>query len=100
MKQTKSHGKKSHGQRRKVGGKQFSIVQVHAQVMNPGKLNNQKKQVYILHIINIPKEKKKKKYQVTHQQIHQLGEIHLGSIFINNSKGYFLFFQISYRSKT
>lgn len=82
--------KKSHGQRRKVGGKQFSILQVHAQIINPGELNNQKKQIYILHIILIPKQKKN--YQLTHQQIYQLGEIHLGNIFISDSKRMLSFF--------
>lgn len=90
--------KKSHGQRRKVGEKQFSILQVHAQIINPGELNNQKKQVYILHIILIPKQKKKVSANppknITHQQ---LGEIHLGNIFINDSKRMLSFF---FRSPT
>lgn len=96
MNQTKSHGKKkkkSHGQRRKVGEKQFSILQVHAQIINPGELNNQKKQVYILHIILIPKQKKK--YQLTHQKNithQQLGEIHWVIFSSMIAKGCFLFF--------
>lgn len=44
---------------RNVGRTCFSTDQLHAQLINPGEPNNQKGEVYILYIINIPEDKKK-----------------------------------------